>query len=85
MSKKTLITASVAEVAALVAVLATYLIAIARVLRSISRTLAQVTMGVRAIEKQTDPLGPALNDVNGALERAIRSLERPPPERRSSP
>jgi len=67
-----LIVLSVIEVLALVLVLAGYLIAIAATLRHVSRTLGLVTFGVRAIEKQTEPIGPLLSDINGALEEAAR-------------
>lgn len=73
--RKTLIALTIGEVIALVAVLAGYLIAIAAGLRRVSRLLGQVTFGVRAIEKQTEPIGPALRDVNDALSRAAGSLE----------
>jgi uncharacterized protein YoxC len=75
--KKALIAATIGEALALVAVLAGYLVAIARTLRSIARTLGQVTMGVRAIEKQTEPIGPALAEVNAALERTAEALAEP--------
>jgi len=72
--KKALIAATIAEVLALVAVLAGYLMVIAKTLRAVARTLGQVTMGVRAIEKQTEPLGPALGEVNQALDRTVAVL-----------
>ncbi len=55
--------------------LAVYLIAIAATLRKISSTLGLVTFGVRAIEKQTEPIGPVLADVNAALEQVAAALE----------
>ncbi len=85
--KKTLIGATLGEVVLLVAVLAGYLIAIAETLRRVSRTLGQVTFGVRAIERQTQPVGPRLNEINGALEQAAAALEeagRPPAETEGS-
>lgn len=74
--KTVLIVLTLVEVALLVAVLAVYLIAIAAKLRSISKTLGLVTFGVRAIEKQTQPIGPVLADINGALEGVAEALER---------
>lgn len=74
--KTVLIVLTLVEVALLVAVLAVYLIAIAAKLRSISKTLGLVTFGVRAIEKQTQPIGPVLADINGALEGVADALER---------
>lgn len=73
--KTLLIVLTLVEVAVLVAVLAVYLIVIARQLRRISKTLGLVTFGVRAIEKQTQPIGPVLADINGALEGVAGALE----------
>ncbi len=73
--KKTLIGLTLAEVALLVAVLAGYLIAIAETLRKVSHTLGQVTFGVRAIERQTELVGPRLSEINDALEQAATALE----------
>ena len=82
--KTALIVVTLIEVALLVVVLAVYLVAIAGTLRNISRTLGLVTFGVRAIEKQTQPIGPVLGDINGALEQVAGALEQvasaPPPE-----
>jgi len=58
-----------------VAVLAGYLIAIATTLRKVSHTLGLVTFGVRAIERQTEPIGPTLREINGALEQVAGALE----------
>ena len=80
--RRTLIAATLAEVALLVGVLAGYLIAIAARLRSISATLARITFGVRAIETQTQPIGPRLREINGALEQvaaALQAVTAPPP------
>jgi Flp pilus assembly pilin Flp len=73
--KTALIVVTLIEVALLVAVLAVYLIAIAGTLRKISSTLGLVTFGVRAIEKQTEPIGPVLGDINAALEQVAGALE----------
>ena len=73
--KSVLIIVTLVEVVLLVAVLATYLIIIAAKLRNVSSTLGLVTFGVRAIEKQTAPIGPVLADVNGALEQVAGALE----------
>jgi len=56
-------------------VLAVYLVLIASTLRKISKTLGLVTFGVRAIEKQTAPIGPVLGEINGALEQVAGALE----------
>lgn len=69
-----LITLSVVEVLALVLVLATYLIIIARRLRTISRTLGLVDFGVRAIEKQTEPVDELLSAINTSLEGTAEVL-----------
>ena len=73
--KKTLISLTVGEVVALVVVLAGYLVVIAAGLRRVSNLLARVTFGVRAIDKQTQPIGPALRDINAALGQVAASLE----------
>jgi hypothetical protein len=73
--KKTLVAATVGEVVALVAVLAGYLVVIARSLAHVSATLAKVSFGVRAIETQTAPVGPALTATNESLEQVAQKLE----------
>lgn len=75
--RKGLLIATVAEVVALVAVLAGYLVAIAAHLQRTSTTLGKVTFGVRAIESQTAPIGPALTATNAALTEVAARLERP--------
>jgi uncharacterized protein YoxC len=70
-----LIVATLLEVALLVAVLATYLIAIAATLRKVSHTLGLITFGVRAIERQTQPIGPTLKGINQALEQVAGALD----------
>lgn len=72
--KTVLIIVTLVEVALLVAVLAGYLITIAATLRRVSTTLGLITFGVRAIEKQTAPIGPVLRDVNEALEQVAGAL-----------
>ena len=87
--KTVLIALTLVELVVLVLVLAVYLILIARKLNRISKTIGLVTFGVRAIEKQTQPIGPVLADINGALEGVAGALEsivgrpaeRPEPER----
>lgn len=73
--KTLLIVLTLVEVALLVVVLATYLIAIAAKLRSISHTLGLVTFGVRAIDKQTAPIGPVVEEINGSLGQVAEALE----------
>ena len=70
-----LIIVTLVEVLIVVLVLAGYLIAIAATLRRVSKTLGLVTFGVRAIERQTEPIGPALGDINGALEQVAAALD----------
>ena len=72
--KTVLIIVTLVEVALLVVVLAAYLIAIAGVLRKVSSTLGLITFGVRAIETQTEPIGPRLRDINAALEQVADAL-----------
>ncbi len=80
--KTALIVVTLVEVAVLVLVLAIYLLVIAATLRSVARTLGLVTFGVRAIEKQTEPLGPVLKDINAGLEQVAAILGVPPAEPR---
>ena len=85
--KKGLIAATIGEVLLLVAVLAGYLIAIAETLRRVSATLGKITFGVRAIETQTQPLGPRIGEVNEALEQvagALATATSPPGDERHS-
>ncbi len=70
-----LIVLTLVEVLLLVLVLAGYLIVIAITLRDVSKTLGLVTFGVRAIDKQTEPIGPRLHEINQALEQAAGALE----------
>lgn len=70
-----LIIVTLVEVLLVVLVLAGYLIAIAATLRRVSKTLGLVTFGVRAIERQTEPVGPALGDVNAGLEQVAAALD----------
>lgn len=72
--KKKLVAATIAEVLALVAILTAYLVSIARSLTRVSTTLGKVTFGVRAIETQTAPIGPALTATNQSLEQAAQRL-----------
>ncbi len=69
-----LIVLTLVEVLLLVVVLAGYLIAIAATLRKVSHTLGLITFGVRAIEMQTAPIGPRLNEINTALEQVAGAL-----------
>jgi hypothetical protein len=73
--KTVLIILTLAELLLLVVVLAVYLIVIASTLRKVSQTLGLITFGVRAIEKQTEPIGPVVGDVNAALEKVAAALE----------
>jgi uncharacterized protein YoxC len=70
-----LIIVTLVEVVLLVVVLAGYLIAIAATLRRVSKTLGLITFGVRAIERQTELIGPALTDINAALEQVAAALD----------
>lgn len=80
-----LIIATLIEVLLVIAVLAVYLVIISRTLRSIARTLGLVTFGVRAIDKQTQPIGPALRDINAALGQAAGVLDEASDRRTPAP
>lgn len=63
-----LLTAAAAFVFVLFAgVLATYLVLIDRRLRVISTYLGKVAFGVRAVETQTNPIGPSVLRINARL------------------
>jgi len=70
-----LIVVTLVEVVLLVVVLAAYLIKIAATLRHVAHTLGLVTFGVRAIEHQTQPIGPVVTDINGALQQVAAALD----------
>ncbi len=80
--KTTLIVVTLVELGILVLVLATYLLAIAATLRTVARTLGLVTFGVRAIEKQTEPIGPVLREINAGLDAVAQLLGAPPAKAR---
>lgn len=73
---KRLVALTLGEVVLLVGALAGYLVAINRSLQRVSQTLARVTFGVRAIEQQTEPIGPALRAVNADLVAVADTLEK---------
>ena len=62
-----LIIATLLEIALVVGALALYLVRITRSLRATSAFLGKVTFGVRAIERQCEPIGPAVTRINGQL------------------
>ncbi len=51
-----------------------YLTLIAAALRDVNRTLRLITVGVRAIEQQAEPLAAQIEDINRSLERAVALL-----------
>lgn len=81
MRNKTLARLTIAQAALLVGVLAGYLVAITKTLQRVSQTLARVTWGVRAIERQTEPLGATLRDVNADLAAVADALDGEPSAR----
>lgn len=83
LSFRTLMTLSVIEILLFVLVLAVYLVAIISRARSISDTLGKVAFGVRAVEVQTNNIGPSLTrlnaqlrDINGVLAGVAQKAER---------
>jgi septal ring factor EnvC (AmiA/AmiB activator) len=65
--RKTLAILSVTEVLALVAALAAALVRIGDSLTRTEKNLANVTMGVRAIDSQTAPLEEHITNINAGL------------------
>jgi hypothetical protein len=62
-----LILATLAEIALVIGALVFYLVRITRSLRATSALLGKVTFGVRAIERQCEPIGPSVTRINGQL------------------
>ncbi len=69
-----LLVLTIIEAALVLAVLAFYLVLIIRRLGSISATLAKVTFGVRAVETQTQSIGPSVVGLNEQLEAIAAAL-----------
>jgi hypothetical protein len=76
MNKRLRMVATV-EAVVFVGVLVTYLVRIAAALRDVSRRLRLVSVGVRAIEKQFEPLRDQIDDINRNLDRATSLLRSP--------
>lgn len=69
-----LITFTVVEIALVVLVLVYFLLRIAGSLRRTSVLLGKVAFGVRAIETQTNVIGPSVVTVNGQLSGIAQAL-----------
>ena len=69
-----LVTLTIVEIAIVAVVLVYYLARIAASLRRTSVLLGKVAFGVRAIETQTQVIGPAVVKVNGQLEGVADAL-----------
>lgn len=76
MTHKKLAVLTGVEIAVVVAALAVYLGLIGRTLRSISKMLGEVSAGVRAIERQTEPVGPTLAELRRNLGSADAARNR---------
>ena len=69
-----LVTLTIVEIALVAVVLVYYLVRVAASLRRTSVLLGKVAFGVRAIETQTQVIGPAVVTVNGQLEGVADAL-----------
>ena len=69
-----LVTLTVLEIALVAGVLVYYLVRIAASLRRTSTLLGKVAFGVRAIETQTQVIGPSVLKVNDQLETVAETL-----------
>ncbi len=69
-----LVTLTIVEIALVAVVLVYYLVRIAASLRRTSVLLGKVAFGVRAIETQTQVIGPAVLKVNGQLRGVANAL-----------
>ena len=58
---------TIVGVAVVLAAVAAYLVAYLVLLRAAMKTLGTVNVGVRAIGRRVEPLGPILGEVNGDL------------------
>ena len=74
MTRGWLITLTIVEIVLVVIVLVYYLLRIAASLRRTSETLAKVSFGVRAIETQTNVIGPSVLQINEQLEGVAQAL-----------
>ncbi len=70
-----LVVLTVLLIVVFVGVVAAYLIAIARSLNRTSGYLGKVTFGVRAIEKQAEPIGPGVTRINEQLAVIAGALD----------
>ncbi|MGI8937580.1 MAG: hypothetical protein ACR2JF_05065 [Iamia sp.] len=70
-----LVVLTVALVLVFVGAVAAYLIAIARSLNRTSSYLGKVSFGVRAIEKQAEPIGPGVTRINEQLAVIAGALD----------
>jgi len=69
-----LVIVTVIEVLLLVAVLAGYLIAIASMLSRTLQSLKLITIGVKAIDSQVEPIASDVRGINGSLEQVAGAL-----------
>jgi hypothetical protein len=69
-----LVTLTIVEIALVVVVLVYYLVRIAASLRRTSTLLGKVAFGVRAIETQTQVIGPSVLTVNDQLAGVANAL-----------
>jgi hypothetical protein len=67
--------ATLAVAAVLVAALAVYLSWIAWTLRQVDAILTEVASGVRTIAQRSEPITPAVTEINGDLEAVASALE----------
>jgi hypothetical protein len=69
-----LVTLTIVEIVLVVAVLVYYLVRIAASLRRTATLLGKVSFGVRAIETQTEVIGPSVTKVNEQLVTVADAL-----------
>lgn len=65
---------TIVEALAFVGVVAWYILRITRSLRATSEVLGRVTFGVRAIERQTEPVGSLVTKVNRQLDAISQAV-----------
>jgi hypothetical protein len=69
-----LVILSVLEILLVVAVLAAYVILVTRHLTVVSRYLGKIAFGVRAVETQTEVIGPSVLRINQTLREIEHAL-----------
>lgn len=63
-----LVVLTIVEIIALVVVLTTFVVILTRQLRGVAELLGRIAFGVRAVERQAEPLRPSVERMDESLE-----------------